>query len=222
VALPQNTKVQILKRNPAAQWYAVVTGDGNLGYIAEWLLWRHLREDHIDIHLIKKGETPLSITRNHYGPHFNRRGKICASWSMHTRMYDPPKFLTVELLSALLEEFTWPEEYTLEDELPDGIFMVFPACNLLFTEGFESEMGLQLVPADTGLDHNVTLAHALQVLRARPGAPPRPTLINHVSPAASLDKVKNGVRDLCTLALAYLGPCIRGDFSWVKELPGQR
>jgi hypothetical protein len=137
-------------------------------------------------------------------------------------MYNPPTFLTIELLAEVLAEFEWPAEYTLEEELPDGIFMVFSRCNLFFTEGFESEMGLELVPADTGLDTNVTLAHALQVIRAQPGAPTMPALIAYFSPAASLDKVMNGIRDLCTLALTYLKPCILGDFSWVKDLPSQR
>lgn len=74
-ALPQNAKVHILKHNAAARWYAVVTGDGHIGYVADWLLWRHLPEESADVYRIQKGETPLGIARQRYGPHFTRWGQ---------------------------------------------------------------------------------------------------------------------------------------------------
>jgi hypothetical protein len=75
VRLPQNAKIHILKHNAAARWYAVVTGEGHLGYVADWLIWRHLPEDNANVYRIKKGDTPLGIARDHYGPHFNRWGQ---------------------------------------------------------------------------------------------------------------------------------------------------
>jgi ADP-ribosyltransferase exoenzyme len=75
VHLGQNTKVQILKHNPKARWYAVVTATGNLGYVAEWLLFRNLPEPGADVYLIKKGDTPLEIARSHYGKNFDRWGQ---------------------------------------------------------------------------------------------------------------------------------------------------
>lgn len=73
--LPQNTKVQILKHHPTARWYAVVTADGQLGYIADWLVWRFLPEPSANIYLIKKGDTPIDIARAHYGASFDRWGQ---------------------------------------------------------------------------------------------------------------------------------------------------
>lgn len=73
--LAQNAKVHILKHNAAARWYAVVTSEGNLGYVADWLLWRHLPEHDANVYRIKKGDTPLGIAREHYGPHFTRWGQ---------------------------------------------------------------------------------------------------------------------------------------------------
>jgi hypothetical protein len=140
-------------------------------------------------------------------------------------MYDPPKFLTMDLLAEVLAEFQWPAPYTLEDELPDGIIVVFPRCRLFFVEGFESEMSLKFLPEDTGLDETVTLKHALVALRSDPersGALPEPRLINYFSPKASEEKVRNGIRDLCTLVLTYLRPCLLGDFSWVERYKAYR
>ncbi len=73
--LPQNTKVQILKHDAMARWFAVVTGDGTLGYVADWLIWQHLPESDPDVYRIEKGDTPLSIARDHYGPNFTRWGQ---------------------------------------------------------------------------------------------------------------------------------------------------
>jgi hypothetical protein len=53
----------------------VVTTDGQLGYIAEWLVWRFLPEPSANIYLIKKGDTPLDIARAHYGASFDRWGQ---------------------------------------------------------------------------------------------------------------------------------------------------
>lgn len=125
----------------------------------------------------------------------------------------------MQVASEVLSEFAWPAPYTLEDWLPDGIAMVFPRCTLLYAEGFESDMALKFLPDDTGLDDTLTLTHALLALKAAPdraNLPPDPPLINDVTPAASLDKVKNGIRDLSTLVLTYLRPCLLGDFSWVE------
>jgi hypothetical protein len=53
----------------------VVTDDGTLGYVADWLVWQHLPEGDANVYRIKKGDTPLGIARDHYGPHFTRWGQ---------------------------------------------------------------------------------------------------------------------------------------------------
>ena len=73
--LPQNTKVFILKHNATARWYAVTTATGQLGYIADWLLFRHVPEPGADIYLIKAGDTPIDIARRRYGKDFTRWGQ---------------------------------------------------------------------------------------------------------------------------------------------------
>lgn len=134
-------------------------------------------------------------------------------------MYEPERYLTMQIASEVLSEFEWPTAFKLEDRLPDGIAMAFPRCTVVLSEGFESEMMLRFLPGDTGLKETVTLRHILVALKSvhgREGLPPVPALINDCSPLASLDKVKNGIRDLSMLLLTYLRPCLLGDFSWVE------
>ena len=136
-------------------------------------------------------------------------------------MYSPKRYLTLELLAEIVSEYEWPAPYTLEDDLPDGIIMKFPNSNLVFSEGFESDMDLQFLPEDTGTDTNLGFTHALMAIvpeaERDPKKPLTPGLINDDPPAASPIKVKNGLRDLCTIALYHLKPCILGDFSWVAK-----
>lgn len=133
-------------------------------------------------------------------------------------MYHPERYMTVEVLAEVLAEYEWPAPYTLEDWLPDGIVMAFPKSNLFFVEGFEGDMTLKFLPEDTGMDQTLTIEHALLAIGPDPehtGGPLTPNLINDRSPHASLDKVKNGIRDLCTIILTHFQDCILGDFSWV-------
>jgi hypothetical protein len=132
-------------------------------------------------------------------------------------MYNPPTFLTPEVLTEVLAEFPWPEPCKLDDDRPDGIEICLPRCHLYVTEGFESSMSLKFLLESTGLDHSVSVADALAALRKDPERtlPPRPKLIDYFSPQASLDKVKNELRDLCTLLFTYFEPSLTGDFEWV-------
>jgi hypothetical protein len=139
-------------------------------------------------------------------------------------MYNPPHFLTLEVLAEILAERSWPASYTVEDDLPDGIDIVLPRCHLFVSEGFESEMTLKFTAESTRLDRHVSVVEALVALRADPAneLPPSPTLINYFSPAASLDKVKNGLRDQLTLLFTYFSSSLVGDFAWVPAYRASR
>jgi hypothetical protein len=132
-------------------------------------------------------------------------------------MYSPPAFLTPEVLAEVLAEFPWPAPPMLEDDRPDGIEIRLARCQLYVTEGFESNMDLKFLPESTGLDRSVSITDALDALRKDPKRllPPRPKLIDYFSPHASLDKVKNELRDLFTLLFTYFQPSLSGDFDWL-------
>ena len=121
----------------------------------------------------------------------------------------------MDVLAQVLSERDWPAPYKLEDGLPDNIAVVFPKCTLYFEEGFEGDMDVSFSADDTGLDSDVRLH---DVLVSMGGVGDRtPGLINQFAPAASLDKVKNGIRDLCTILLTHFRPSLTGDFSWVEK-----
>lgn len=130
-------------------------------------------------------------------------------------MYNPPTFLTKEVLAEVLAEFSWPAPYTLHHGL-DGIEVWLPRCHLCVMEGFESDMDLAFLSESTGLEGMVSVGDALRVLETDPDRvmPPEPKLIDFFGGHASLDKVKNEVRDLLTLLFTYFRPSLEGDFSW--------
>jgi len=132
-------------------------------------------------------------------------------------MYDPPHFLTPEVLADVLAERTWPAAYVLEDDRPDGIDILLPRCHLYVSEGFESEMTLDFGSDSTGLSRYVSVGEALLALREDPGRtlPPPPVLANYFSPAASLAKVQHQLRDQLALLFTYFQPSLVGDFDWV-------
>src|SRR4051812_37480664 len=118
------------------------------------------------------------------------------------------QYLTLEIAAEVVADFDWPAPYTLEDDLPDGIVMVFPACQLLLAEGFESDVAIKFLPRDTGLDHAVDLDSALHALVSeteRAGTPfPRRHdlgLYNDRSLSGSLAKAKHGLHDQCAILL---------------------
>jgi hypothetical protein len=128
-------------------------------------------------------------------------------------MYNPPTFLTMEVLADVLAEFDWPAPYILEEHA-DGIVVRFPRASLYVTEGFESHMRLTFLRHPRGLDRNIDLVDALVALRSEQELP-EIALIDDAEPFATLSKVQNGVRDLCTLVLSYFRPTLLGDTSWV-------
>lgn len=126
-------------------------------------------------------------------------------------MYMPPTFMTLDLVAAIVAEFDWPTSYSLEDWRQDGIAMVLPGCTVLFEEGFESEMEAYFLPRNTGLENAVTVYHALLPR----GDLDIPGLINYFCPEATVEKVQNGLRDLCTTLLYHFRSSLLGDFDWV-------
>lgn len=129
-------------------------------------------------------------------------------------------FLNMPLLVETLEEFSWPAPYHLEDDLPDGIEMVFPNSSLFFAEGYAGEIELQFLPKDTHSEVPLKLAHALSVIvpvDQRGAEPVTAGIIDDISIYGSKEKIQNGIRDICTILLTHMKHIILGDFSWVEK-----
>jgi hypothetical protein len=135
-------------------------------------------------------------------------------------MYMPPTFLTVEVLKDVVSKFEWPAPYTFEDKLPDGIILGFPKCHLFFSEGFESDMSISFLKSETGRPR-LMLPDAIRALEFAGTKVDTPDY-GPSDGFASLQKVRTELHELCTLALAYLKPCILGDFSWVAAYDQMR
>jgi hypothetical protein len=91
--------------------------------------------------------------------------------------------------------------------------MIFPKSTLYFVEGFEGEMTLKFLAEDTGLKNAVTLKQVLIAM----GGVDMPDLLKEYSPYASLDKVKNGIRNLCKIILTHFRSSIFAEFGWIYE-----
>ncbi len=132
----------------------------------------------------------------------------------------PKKFLTMEVFSEIVDQYGWPAPYKLEALSPQAILMQFPKCNLVFKEGFESEMYLYFLVSDTHSPYTLELGDAISVISPqaeRNGKPVVEGLFNDNYPWPNLEKVQHGIHDICKIVLAHLTPCILGDWSWLPK-----
>ena len=130
------------------------------------------------------------------------------------------RYLTEEVFSDVVASFEWPAEYSIEDDLPDGMILQFPKCSLYFAEGIDANMELKFLPEDTGVDIPLDLVNAMMVVKPlseRDGSPLTEGLFKDKSPWGSEAKVRHGIHDLCLTMLTHLQPVILGDFSWVAK-----
>jgi hypothetical protein len=125
-------------------------------------------------------------------------------------MYSPKAYMTMDVLAQLLAEFDWPAPYLLDDDLPDGIIVAFPKCQLYISEGFESRMTMRFLDSSPGLPETVELHELLRSM----GSPSTEGIDPTDPPAASLEKVQIGVRNLCKRVLTHCRATLLGDFSW--------
>jgi hypothetical protein len=133
------------------------------------------------------------------------------------------EYLTESLLRSVLEEFQWPVPYTLQDDEPDGVFVNFPNCKLYFSEG--DGIVVEFLPESTGVEPWLDLGEALRAVRSASTPDPRtaePQLIADIASLPSAEKLKNSIRDACTLLLTYLRPTLAGDFWWAETAMTQR
>jgi hypothetical protein len=142
-------------------------------------------------------------------------------------MYNPPTYLTSETLNQILAEFSWPSAFEIREEdcTVDGIKVRFPKCIVYFREGFESDISFYLanpILKDIKYWSSFDLIHYVYepAIRNTPSFK-EPALNNFFSPFASLEKVENGLRDICILIKTYLYPCIDGDYSLIEEYNNQ-
>lgn len=136
---------------------------------------------------------------------------------------DEEDFLTLELVEEIMGNFDWPAPYALQEEAL-GIMVSFPKCSYLLQQGFEGDVVLTFLQKDTQYIYPLKLGHALLAIvpeAERKDSPLTPGLINDQSIYPSEEKMRNYLKDTCTILLFHLQPCLLGDFSWVQKFKEQ-
>jgi hypothetical protein len=130
------------------------------------------------------------------------------------------KYLTLDLVKRIVEEFEWPVEYDLEDDSPDGILMNFPTSSLLFAEESFGRVDVYFL-VETKRDHRLRLAHALSTLI--PDLMWKEYNWDHadLEVTEGMDpselKIERGIRNIRKKMQEWLLPFFKGDHSWVHE-----
>ena len=139
-------------------------------------------------------------------------------------MYYPEKFFNVDVLIEVFRAYSWPATYTVQESKLNGAIIKFPKCDIVISEGFEGSISAYFPNYETGRsDHqaSLTIFDAIEILK-----PIRELEIGFIEPISlvknldvepSVQKVKQGLNNICILLQTYLLPCITGDFSWVEE-----
>lgn len=139
-------------------------------------------------------------------------------------MYNPDTFFNIHVLKEVLNEYEWPLEYKLKETNSGGAIIEFPKCSIVISEGFESKMNAYFLNSQTGrsdTQYSLKLFHAIDVLKSINPQNDQDLefkgLVRNLEVEPSLEKVKQGLHNICILLQAYLLPCIQGDFNWVEE-----
>ncbi len=137
-------------------------------------------------------------------------------------MYYPETYFKIDILNEILKEFDWPCPYETARSGAD-IVLYFPKCELLIIEGFDSHMYAVFPNCYTGrndMQDSLKLSRAVGVIRDKKMKDPnyKDPLLHELDDDPSLDKVKDGIRNICILIQTFLLPCVvDGDFSWVDD-----
>ena len=132
------------------------------------------------------------------------------------------KYLTIEVMSEILAEFSWPAPYVFDDSSPIAVVVIFPKSEFLFLEDFENNIHLHLSNDNTKKNQkfSYSLVEAMTILipeaKMNKGFH-EPEFIDNSSELPSLERVKTDLRSLCIIMQTYLLPSIQGDFSWVER-----
>ncbi|MCB9760865.1 MAG: hypothetical protein H6739_13590 [Alphaproteobacteria bacterium] len=129
--------------------------------------------------------------------------------------------MNVHFTPALLREvaagFDWPAAYTIEDGLPDGIFLKLPACSLRFSVGEDGYASVRLSPLGRALSHRLDFSYHLNLsphTESDGDDPPEPPLAPSSKVPASA--VRTELHRVCSALLETLKAMLLGDFGWLE------
>jgi len=131
--------------------------------------------------------------------------------------YYPKKYLTCDLLSGVLSELKLDFVYKIEDDLPDGIEVIFAESSVYFSEYAEGEISVCFLASQINTEKDLSLADALSVVAPNINIS-NEYLIKENLPFASKEKVSYQVKNALHLIFKYLDKFILfGDDTWIKN-----
>lgn len=130
--------------------------------------------------------------------------------------YFPQRFLTESFLSELLPQLKLDVSYEIEEDLPDGIEVVFPHSSIYFTEYEEGEIAVYFLASQIGTERDLSLADAISIVATQITLADEYPIKEHI-PFASKQKVANQIKNYFYVIKKYLHPYLLGDYSWVYK-----
>ena len=139
-------------------------------------------------------------------------------------MYHPKSYFDLNILKEVLEQYNWSSKYILTETNSGNVIIEFPKFKIVISEGFESSMIAYFPNSETKRNDkqsSLTIFDAVEVIK-----PIRELEADFIEPAGlikyfdiepSVEKVKQGLNNICILLQTYLLPCIDGDFNWIEE-----
>jgi hypothetical protein len=139
-------------------------------------------------------------------------------------MYHPKSYFSINILKQVLDNYNWLSKYTLQETNSGDVIIRFPKCSVIISEGFESNMNAYFPNSETKRNDKQSTLNLFDAVDAVKSIrelendfiPPK-ELVQYFDIEPSLEKVKQGLNNICILLQTYLLPCIEGDFSWVEE-----
>jgi len=131
--------------------------------------------------------------------------------------YYPDKYLTQELLQEVLDDIGFKTVFKIEDDLPDGLEVVFSGVSLYVSEYAEGEISIHFLAYEIGTEEDVPFIKALIIIKPNLDLSKEYKYHQH-HPFSSKQKVLEQLFDYFTVVKKHMNECINGDLGWVSKL----
>lgn len=135
-------------------------------------------------------------------------------------MYTPENYFNLSLVENLMNEFSWPDKYNLEEDA-DGVSIIFPKSEVYLKNGYENNVSFILL-AYKGKDCYIDMYTAFKILikdyEVNPNVFDSLNLQNDNSTYASKQATEANTRDLLKILNKYFKNFILGDEKQLTSL----
>jgi len=139
-------------------------------------------------------------------------------------MYNPKSYFDLNVLKEILDQYKWSSEYTLHETNSGNVILEFPKFKIIISEGFESNMNAYFPNSETKRNDKQSALNIFDAIDVIKSAKELENdfiepigLVKYLNTEPSLEKVRQGLNNICILLQTYLQTCNDGDFSWIDE-----